>query len=975
MGKECRTQSNRIFRQLEHEPDWNEKTFAPADGKTVSVNPPTFVWLPVKNHHGGYLLSISRNADFSNEKKSFIVDQNQLIEAPINVHIPHEPMPVGRWFWRVGVKLFDGRIVWGKTRQFIVPGSADEWPLPKIDELVAEIPKSRPRLLFCGDRLEKVRSQCRTILRREYAKLLKTAEGCIGKELASEPKYLKGQGTARGAEYADVIIATRPSMDGMETCALAYLLSGQQRFGDEARRRILHFFSWDANGPTNLFHNDEPAMWMMQRGIRAYDWTYELFEPEERDRIELVMKTRCGQFRERLRRMPFESRPYSSHAARDLGFLGEASICFAHEWPEAADWLSYVLKVYRSAFPAWAEDDGGWNEGPSYWRAYMRFALHFTTALEAATGEKIIRRPFFQNTPYYALYANPPYAQMSPFGDAQSSPPGRGAGRLMYCFSTLLWDPYARWYADVVRSGPGTMPISFVLANRALETKPPVDLPQAKVFSGAGIVAMHDDLADTKTNSFLVMRSSPLGSVSHGHADQNAIAVEAYGEALAIASGYYPWFGSPHHHNWTRSTKAKNCITFDGGRGQTQRSARSHGQIDRFIASRNIDYARGNAVEAYGGRLKRAFRHVIHIRPATYVIIDELAADEPHSFEWNLHTLEKMEIDADGQVVRIKRNKAALKATFVQPQKLAFSQTDQFVPPPEDGRPNQWHLTAATQKNESAVFCVVLQTHPAGQSAPALQRIRFDGGYAVRWADARGEHKIFFASDGIKTQQLDTDSRIAVLSKFRSHTEANNCQSYGWLAADATRLSIDGRQILSVEPASDETVATKTRHLARITAACSANSDGLRLTSDAADAKIVLALDKPPCEIRRDGKKLPLDAAGSAINLNLPAGRFATDIYYAPMTDRPIFNIRVDQNKSQAEGRMFNRVEAAARYQFEGSAGRYKIELPNGLRIIKGVDPVHSDTVSLRHKEILWLYGRATAEPVKFTRLPEGSSQ
>ena len=77
-------------------------------------------------------------------------------------------------------------------------------------------------------------------------------------------------------------------MDDMETCALAHLLTGEKQLGLEAKRRILHFFSWDPEGPTGLWGYDEPAMWVMMRGVRAYDWTYDLFSSEEREKIEAI---------------------------------------------------------------------------------------------------------------------------------------------------------------------------------------------------------------------------------------------------------------------------------------------------------------------------------------------------------------------------------------------------------------------------------------------------------------------------------------------------------------------------------------------------------------------------------------------------------------------------------------------------------------------------------------------------------------
>lgn len=786
------TEAAQIQQDLDRLPQPDEKPFAPADGVTVDVTPPAFVWLPLKKRPAGYVLALSGSEEFAPEATT-------LAEAPISVHIPEAPLAPGRWYWRVGVRLSDGSMAWGKRRAFHVAAGARPRPLPPIGQIMAKIPRSHPRLFFPGDELQRARAACQSLMAPKYAGLLRAAEAHLGEPLIAEPDFLRKTGPERGREYVEIIRSTRPPMDAMESCALAYLLSGQRRFGEEAKRRLLHFFSWDPEGSTSLRHNDEPAMWVMQRGSRAYDWTYDLFTPAERARIEPVMKARAQQFVQRLTGMPFESRPYSSHAARDLGFLGEAAMCFAHEWPEAPEWLQYVLKIYWSVFPAWGADDGGWHEGPGYWSAYMSFALHFATALQKATGVSITDRPFFHNTPYYKLYTNPPYARMSPFGDGQEGPPSIGAGQLMYHFSTLLADPYVRWYADAMDAGPGAGPMGFALFDPSLRAKPPADLPQARVFPGAGLVAMHVNLADTRHNVYFVMRSSPLGSISHGHADQNAFALEAFGEALAIASGYYPWYGSPHHSAWTRETKAANSVTINGGQGQTQRSQAASGRIVRFLTGKDYDYALGDATAAYGGRLKRFLRHVIHVRPGTFVLVDELESPEPVTFEWWLHALEEMKIDSASQQVLIQRASARLLASFVEPEGLSFRQTDQFDPPPENDAPNQWHLTASTsQKCASTVFLVVLQPYRSeggervSTALPALRRICQEGALGVAWHDGLVEHTILFGQAGIAAQGVTSDSRLIALQR-------QNGEPLAWLVTEGTHLVVGAKRLVATQ--------------------------------------------------------------------------------------------------------------------------------------------------------------------------------
>ncbi len=732
-----------VVRELDREPQKGEKPFAPAEGSLVKLNPPAFVWLPARKRPASYLLEASRSPDFAGAG-------TLRFEAPISVHIPTKPLEAGEWHWRVGLRLPGGAVAWGKTRRFRIAEDAETWPFPDMAALVGKVPKAHPRLFFPGGDLQRARELCGGPMKEEYARLLRDAEKCIGEALVPEPDFLRKTGAERGNEYAGIFRATRPPMDKMETCGLAYVLSGERKFGDEAKRRILHFFAWDPNGSTSLTHNDEPAMWVMQRGTRAYDWAYGLFSPEERAKIEPVMKARCEQFLKRLTGMPFESRPYSSHPARDVGFLGEAALSFIHEWPEARGWLEYVMKIYWSVFPAWAGDDGGWQEGPGYWSAYMSFALHFATALLKATGENITQKPFFHNTPYYKLYTNPPLARMSPFGDGQSGP--AGAGPLMYHFSTLLRDPYIRWYAETQKSGPGSGAMGFALFDPSLQAKAPADLPQARAFPGVGLVAMHTNLADPKNDAWLVMRSSPLGSISHGHADQNAFCIEAFGEALAIPSGYYPWYGSPHHDNWTRETKAKNCITLDGGQGQRKHSWEASGKIARFVTNDRYDYALGDAAPAYSGALTKCLRHVVHLRPGVFVIVDELEAPKPATFEWWLHALDPMKVDEGKREVLIRRGDARLLVSFFLPQELAFAQTDQFTPPPEDKKPNQWHLTASSKaKATTATFFTVLRPHRAAEEGK-LPPLRFDqrgGSCAVLWSDRGADHRVAFGPDGL----------------------------------------------------------------------------------------------------------------------------------------------------------------------------------------------------------------------------------
>jgi hypothetical protein len=440
----------------------------------------------------------------------------------------------------------------------------------------------------------------------------------------------------------------------------------------------------------------------------------------------------------------YHSYNYGSHEGRILGFLGQAALCFAHEWGEARDWLDYVLTVYWNLWPAWGKKDGGWHQGPNYWGLYINFALHFAVELKKATGIDLLEKPFFRNTPYFKLYTNPPYAKISPFGDGEHHPPIPGkhstydkSGEAMYHFSTLLADPYLRWYADHLGAGPAEYLMGVVLKNDLIRGKPPLDLPQSRYFPGVGLISLHTALGDPQKDSHFLFHSDPYGNVSHAHPDQNAFTLEAFGEPLAIASGYYPWYGSRHHQNWSWQTKSSNCITVDGGIGQTKEPGAS-GRIVLFQEEEFHDYILGDATNTYQGTLDKFLRHVVHIRPGVYIIIDELEAPQPVTYEWWLHALSEMQLDTATGSIIVAQGDARLEVQFIQPEELDMVQFRGFPDPPEINRnpmnvkmgsvePDQWHVTASTSAKGRTARFVVLLIPSKVDSRPQITTPRLDG--------------------------------------------------------------------------------------------------------------------------------------------------------------------------------------------------------------------------------------------------------
>ncbi len=745
--EEVRENHEDIINQLDRVPDENQVEYSPADGSTVNVNPPPFTWLPVKKNinyapdhvkYSGaefheqiwvpvkedynYSLQISKDKDF---RKEVITKKG----IQLSTYALDEVLEPGEWYWRYGVE--NGKTLYSISRRFIIPQEVKKWPFPgDIKQVINSVPKGHPRLFILEDEISFYRDRAiNGDLQQSLEEIKKDIDKYFGEVLPSEPKFTKGIGPEFGEHSWRLIYdAVIPPCDRMETFALVYLLTGDKKYGEEARRRLLHFSRWNPDGSTSDRVHNESNYRIVDQGSRAYDWTYELFTPEEREQIKKSIKRRSEQLFHRLKYRPgSEYHVYNrgSHEERITGFLAQAAICFADEWEEAAEWLSYALTIHWNLYPAWAKEDGGWHQGPSYWSAYQGRVLHFITALKKATGIDLMQKEFFQNTPYFILYSNPPYARFSPFGDGEHSPPNKSRGEILYVYSSILNNPYLRWYADYLEANHPKNILGILMKNDDLEGKSPENLPQSRYFPGIGLVSIHTSLGNADEDIHFLLHSDPYGGVSHGHPDQNAYTIEAFGEALAIASGYYPWYGSDHHIHWQRQTKSSNSITIGGGTGQ-EGVAAAKGKIVRFENNDIYDYVLGDATQAYMGLLNKFHRHVVHIRPGIFLMYDDLEAPSPVVFDWWLHALSEMKVNKTDKSILISEGDARLKVKFLHSGEMTINQFTGFPHPPEvrgESSPDykdNWHLTASTISEEAKTRYITLFVPYKKDKEPAI---------------------------------------------------------------------------------------------------------------------------------------------------------------------------------------------------------------------------------------------------------------
>ena len=735
----------------------------PQDGENVGINPPGFAWAPERGSVA-FDLEVASTPNFTGARA------RRFSRLPLNLHALDEPLTPGKWYWRYRCHVEaagaaagspgraesgrTGLTPWSVTRGFTVEAGAPKVPIPSVAVLKERLRGARPRLYARPESLGELRRRRETDARR-WSALQATIEGKLAHPLMPEPlPYPTGQWDVD--IWRDYMNQSRTMSSAVDHLGFGYLMTGERRWGGRLREWLCHLASWDPEGTSSYKYNDEvgmPALFVLARG---YDCGHDVLTDEERAKVRLALTRRAQEvYRMFRQKNPYEVRPYDNHATRTINFLGQAALSLLGEEEQADEWLDYVLKVYSAFYPPWGGDDGGYSQGPTYLSAYLNFMLQFLQILENATGIDLHQKAFFRNVGYFILYADPFFAQMTPFGDGTTGKPSRSTQLDMRRLAQKFREPAFQWWADQLalsRSTVETAPeglLEFLWHDESLAGRRPTDLPRSRCFFSVGEAAMHSDPTDAGNDAYLLFRSSPFGAWSHGYADQNSFYIHAFGKALAISSGYYPWYGSPHHLQWTWQTKAHNSVLVDG-EGQVAGTRASRGKVEEFVTAEHFDYCRGDAVEAYGGRLTRFLRHVLYVReaggPGWFVIADDLEAapgarqpDAGATFQWLLHALNRMTVAEAKAEVGIEAEGAGLRVAVLAPRDVAFAQTDQFDPVPERDFKPQWHLTVSTPSpGPRAAFLILLEPFQEASQRVAYEALEAPGwlGCRVRQADA-----------------------------------------------------------------------------------------------------------------------------------------------------------------------------------------------------------------------------------------------
>ena len=624
----------------------------------LSENPPRFSWIPDIDAGARYALRL--RATDGAEPGAIIASGLRL-----NFHTPACCLPPGRYAWSYALWSEANTAPvsqWSTELEFELPAYLPQSPGMPHAQRYAHCSGAHPRLWLSPTE----RDAFTAALKQDPQHLGwpdffdKAVQPWAGREPIAEPQPYPGH-KRTPALWRQMYIDCQEILYAVRHLAIAGQVLGDAELTGQARHWLLHTARFDVRGTTSRAYNDEAAFRIAGALAWGYDWLYDELSEAERAEVRAALSARLEEVATHvIEHARIHVFPYDSHAVRSVAsVMVPACIALLGEHPRAQEWLDFAIDYYDTLYSPWAGADGGWAEGPHYWTTAMAYMIEAGNLIKKFTRHDLYRRVFFQHTGSFPLYTKAPDTRRNCFGDDSTlgDLPSMKVGYNIRHFAALNGDGHLQWYFDrICQLAAGTEGEfynhgwwSFAFDDLqyrhdwpAVAALEPADLPALKHFQDVGWVAVQRDMHDPERHFQFTTKCSRYGSISHSHGDQGAFLLYAYGEELAIQSGYYVGFGTSMHRNWRRLTKSKNAILIDG-RGQyagADKALQIQSTGTVLAATESPDgsiFISLDPTPAYRIEIPylRSYRRDFHlIRGKHLVVVDEVELEQEGQVQW-----------------------------------------------------------------------------------------------------------------------------------------------------------------------------------------------------------------------------------------------------------------------------------------------------------------------------------------------------
>ncbi len=619
----------------------------PTDGEQALQNPPTFTWAAYPGAAGRYEIQIVPKGG---APLGATVDRTW--------YLPAKALARGDYTWRVRPA---GSNDWSTARAFSITGKSTAFEVPDNAALRARIlGKARPRSLppsfapYAGWNAAKKHALDPYLSR--LVNVVKLQAGALP-DLSDDrwPLVIKAPLTAAmAAQQREIAHRIDEASQQLEGAAVLWRLKKDPAHLQEAFKRGDQLAALSPDGPTSHANQDQATRQIALSLAKAADLLAGDLDAGRKARwLKIVGVRGAAMFQDlaadggRL-----DQHPFDSHGNTLLAYMALMSTLALGDVPDAQKWFDFAFRDVAGAHEPWSGPEGGYANGTAYAEYAAGYMLALWDPIRQATGVDMYAKPWTLGFMDFLIEFVPPGAPVHAFGDGSETRPDF---RVLRAFAKRVASPHAAWYADRLTANEDALSVlEAPYPMPAAAGRRPVKPPDAAGFRSIGWVAMHSDIGARADMAFY-FKSSPYGSFSHSHGDQNGLLLTVAGEALLVKAGWYDWYGSPRWTDWYHQTRSQNAVTFDGGKGQVVTGYREqlqhNGSIVEFAPRPDYDYAEGDATPAYGGQLTQARRQVVYLHGAKAIVVrDKLSAKAAHTYEFNVHAPSIMQVESPSSV-------------------------------------------------------------------------------------------------------------------------------------------------------------------------------------------------------------------------------------------------------------------------------------------------------------------------------------
>ena len=713
---------------------WVFRRLMPRDCRIVMDNPVSFSWTQPKDRNANlpWVLRIYNSAGQTVSTLNLAAPRATLVST----------LAAGKYTWTASYTTTGGVVQTSAARRFEIDGTTISSVMPTAAQLQTKLmSKPWPRVLPAGATWAGITVKAKAgEYANAYSMLSRTANASVLAPLTASPESRTKASFPTEGDYVKWQLAlmqqTGNELRHLEVLSYAWRFTGNAVYISAAKARLMNLVAWDPAGASSELNQPQANRNLYLAMAMGYDLIGSELTSAERTALAKAFNARLAGAMKSLAEL--DAQPYLGYQNTAIQYVTRSLLHVVGQpgFADTGGWLARVWPMYQAQFQALGEEDGGLAGSLAYAWYEMPVVSQTLATLAVTAGIDLSKWGFAHRMGDYMIAMTAPNTDLpNAVGDAAEMTTlyRQYTADAFRLYASVTRSPQHEWYW---RQRPENInllgyinPLHYMLLGRSLTpVTAAAPVQDDYVFEDAGLVAFHDS-ARLATRSSVSFHSARFGSFSHGHADQNSYTLTSKGVPLLINSGYYPYFGSPHHAKVTRTTRYKNAVTFDGGIGQAEsnyattvptapfQSMEARGRLLNASSTNGVSVVTGDATLAYRGwdatydtwrpLITGAIRSLAYFKSdGVLVTYDWLTSAKARRFEWNYHGVGAFTTSGTSLVANNGSSKACIDHYGIAGN-LAL--TTAFDVAPEYGGANQGHarFSAASTATKAVVVTVI----------------------------------------------------------------------------------------------------------------------------------------------------------------------------------------------------------------------------------------------------------------------------